>query len=129
MTHILALDAAWTSRQPTGVTLLRREAERVACLAVAPSCQAFGKLADGRPVRWDEKHKGAAIDVNWLLEQARRFDGVNEIDVVAVDMPLVPCHSLIFGYSRFNLARAACGVNCQSMPVWAALRCSDQALA
>jgi predicted RNase H-like nuclease len=88
MTHILALDAAWTSRQPTGVALLRREAERAVCLGLAPSCRAFGELAGGRPVRWDQKHKGVAIDVDWLLEQARRFNGVEEIDAVAVDMPL-----------------------------------------
>ena len=88
MTHILALDAAWTNRQPTGVALLRRESERTTCLALAPSCRAFGELARGRPVRWDEKQHGSAIDMSWLLEQAGRFAGVDEVEVVAVDMPL-----------------------------------------
>jgi predicted RNase H-like nuclease len=88
VTHILALDAAWTRDQPTGVALLRREGGRAVCRAVAPSCAAFGALARGQPIRWGDTHRGAAIDVNWLIEQTSSFDGVRDIDVIAVDMPL-----------------------------------------
>jgi predicted RNase H-like nuclease len=78
----LGIDAAWSSRNPSGVALLGGTADCVRLLAVAASYADFLRIADV-PGPASTQTDG----VRSLLEAARRI-GDGEVDIVAVDMPL-----------------------------------------
>lgn len=90
MVSILAIDAAWTNDQPSGVALVTKNDEGIwTCRSVAPSYDSFIKLAHGRSVNWVESSfSGGIPDAKGLLNAASLLLGRRAIDLVTVDMPL-----------------------------------------
>ena len=88
MPVILALDAAWTETEPSGVALLAGRNRKWKCLCVAPSYEAFYACACGGRVDWGQpKFGGCSPDVGELLKAARAIAGA-DVNLVAIDMPL-----------------------------------------
>jgi len=88
MTTILALDAAWTTTQPTGVALAAARESGWQIVAVAPSYDAFVELAAGTPVDWNQRRfTGSAPSVPALLSAAESLAG-SAVDLVTIDMPV-----------------------------------------
>lgn len=85
---ILAIDAAWTVKQPSGVALLVNVGGRWRCAGLAPSYQQFEKLAAGEPVNWDSKPTGRRPDLDRLLAVCRQLLGGAQVSTIAMDMPL-----------------------------------------
>lgn len=89
MQAILAIDPAWTTKEPSGVALITGKGNRWECLALAPSYTAFYELTDGRPVDWRrEAHRGADPDPARLLKVAEKLSLTGKVDLITVDMPL-----------------------------------------
>ena len=88
MAGVLGIDAAWTEKEPSGVALIERSLGESRCVAVAPSYDSFLTLAQGVPVGWAVKSKGAVPDASRLVAVAKRLLEEQELSVVAVDMPL-----------------------------------------
>ncbi len=88
MTSVLALDPAWTVRQPSGVALLTETNGRWRCAGLAPSYGQFVALAERAMVDWDERPLGGAPDVDAILDTATRLLAQHAPEVVMVDMPV-----------------------------------------
>jgi len=87
MSTILGIDAAWTAGEPSGVALVRRQASRWHCVAVAPSYAAFRALAEGRAWDWSRPANGSAPDIPGLLQAATALAG-EAVTLVTIDMPI-----------------------------------------
>ena len=88
MTLILAIDAAWTNIEPSGVALLAANGSRWNCLSVAPSYNAFIDCARDAHIDWDRGNfRGSRPDVPELLRAVCTIAGT-DVDLVAVDMPV-----------------------------------------
>lgn len=88
MTIILALDAAWTATEPTGVALVASDGTGWRCVAVAPSYDSFLELANGVPVLWAQgPFLGSVSDIPKLLDAAQRLAN-SPVDLVTIDMPI-----------------------------------------
>lgn len=89
MTTILALDAAWTASEPSGVALVEGNQDvGWRCVAVAPSYHEFFAQAEGKETDWlSGKFGGAPPDVARLLETARSLAG-GPVDLITLDMPV-----------------------------------------
>ena len=88
MSALLGIDAAWTPNEPSGVSLLVKNAGGGwRCVGLAPSYQAFLDLAAGTPVDWKARPIGNRADVGELLAAGREL-AASSIDVVAIDMPV-----------------------------------------
>lgn len=95
MPVVLGIDAAWTTKEPSGVALVRGEGAEWRCLAVAPSYGAFLGLARGEAVDWDQRSfRAESADPAALLGASALLAG-SPVDIVAVDMPVatVPIES------------------------------------
>jgi predicted RNase H-like nuclease len=88
MTGVLGIDAAWTAKEPSGVALLAGSSGKWRCVTVTPSYDSFLALAEGVPVDWTTKAKGAVPEADRLIAAAERLLGGGKIAVVTVDMPL-----------------------------------------
>ena len=89
MQAVLGIDTAWTSKNPSGVALIRtNEAGLWQHVGVAPSYDSFIKLAKGIPVNWDETPKGGGPEPERLLEAAEKLLCGGQVTVVSIDMPL-----------------------------------------
>jgi hypothetical protein len=85
---ILAIDAAWTCTEPSGVVLLAQNGAAWNCLCVAPSYEAFLDCARGMQVDWIRGNfRGSRPDVPDLLRAAHALAGT-DVDLVALDMPI-----------------------------------------
>lgn len=88
MTIILALDAAWTATQPTGVALVGSDGAGWRSVAVAPSYDSFLDLANGVPVLWTQgPFPGSVPDIPKLLDAAKRLANA-PVNLVTIDMPI-----------------------------------------
>jgi predicted RNase H-like nuclease len=87
MTAVLAIDAAWTATEPSGVALVSSTASRWRCVAATASYDAFIGLAAGLPSSWTASFTGQAPDVSRLLSAAQHLVGA-PVDLVAIDMPI-----------------------------------------
>lgn len=77
---VLGIDAAWTSHNPSGVSLWQRRQGRWKCVRVSPSYAAFsGTIAE------PDCHQ---VDVKKILSTCRSLIGDCPIAVVGVDMPI-----------------------------------------
>lgn len=86
---ILAIDAAWTNTEPSGVALMERTGADWRCLAVAPSYDSFLRIAEGQSVDWsDRRFLGTEADVGRLLLAAQALSGGKQVDIVTLDMPV-----------------------------------------
>jgi predicted RNase H-like nuclease len=85
---VLGIDAAWTEKEPSGVALIEGSQGDWRCVAVTPSYGSFLALAEGTPVDWNAKSRGALPDVGRLVAAAERLLGGRQLTVVTVDMPL-----------------------------------------
>jgi predicted RNase H-like nuclease len=85
---VLGIDAAWTEKEPSGVALVEGSQEGWRCVAVTPSYDSFLALAEGTPVDWTTKIRGALPDVGRLVAAAETLLGGRQLTVVTVDMPL-----------------------------------------
>ena len=88
---VLALDAAWTATQPTGVALVHEDApERWRCAALAPCYPSFQRSGGGVPVDWSRAGQGSEPDADKLLSAARLLlpAGAHHVITVSVDMPV-----------------------------------------
>lgn len=91
MTTILALDAAWTATEPTGVALVTSAGPGWRAVAVAPSYDSFLALADGTSVRWTQaRFSGSVPDIPKLLDAAQRLAN-SPVNLVTIDMPIATC--------------------------------------
>lgn len=90
MHTILAIDAAWTTTQPSGVALLKQQAGQWYCVALAPSYQQFYQLAMGQEVDWQQMPGGEAPDISRLIQSCRQLlnDDMQTPTVITVDMPV-----------------------------------------
>jgi predicted RNase H-like nuclease len=84
---VLGIDAAWTAHQPSGVALVKRNAEGWSCVALAPSYASFLTLANGTAIDWSARAHGDRPDMAALLTAAERLTG-RPVDLLAFDMPL-----------------------------------------
>lgn len=88
MTVILAIDAAWTNTEPSGVALVAGNNNIWRCLCVAPSYNAFLAYAKNVPIDWESgRFVGSMPQVPCLLAAAQEIAGT-DIDLVALDMPI-----------------------------------------
>lgn len=88
MTVLLAIDAAWTETEPSGVALVASTGAGWRCLAAAPSYGSFFSLASGIPMDWAQsRFSGTPPEVPRLLEAARSLASA-PVDLVTVDMPI-----------------------------------------
>jgi predicted RNase H-like nuclease len=88
MPVVLGIDAAWTAKEPSGVSLLSEQDGRWTCLAVAPSYGSFLEFAAGHAVDWTRpRYPGSSPDAKALLDASREL-ARSEVDLVAVDMPV-----------------------------------------
>jgi predicted RNase H-like nuclease len=85
---VLGIDAAWTEKEPSGVALLEGSSGNWRCVAVTPSYDFFLSLAEGVPVDWSIKSRGAVPDASRLVTAAEQLLNGQKLGVVAVDMPL-----------------------------------------
>jgi predicted RNase H-like nuclease len=86
---VLGIDAAWTEKEPSGVALIEGSPQvGWRCVAVTPSYDSFLALAEGTPVDWTTKSRGALPDVGRLVAAAETLLGGRQLTVVTVDMPL-----------------------------------------
>ena len=85
---ILAIDAAWTAEQPSGVALVRLQGSRWRCIALAPCYRSFIETATDIATDWSvSRFPGGEPDIPRLLEAAERLAG-RSVDLVTIDMPL-----------------------------------------
>lgn len=85
---ILAIDAAWTASQPSGVALVQQRGSRWRCIALAPSYRSFTEQAEGIVGEWSvSRFQGSEPDIHGLLEAAERLAG-HPPDLVTIDMPI-----------------------------------------
>jgi len=88
MSVILAIDAAWTESEPSGVAVAISSGGRWRCIAVAPSYEAFLALSNGSDVDWiARRFNGSMPEVISLLDAASRLGGAR-VDLVTIDMPI-----------------------------------------
>lgn len=88
MRAILAIDAAWTDRAPSGVALVQETSDGWRCLAVAPSYEEFLAQSRGHAMDWGaSRFAGSAPDVAKLLQASRAIAGT-DVDLVTIDMPV-----------------------------------------
>lgn len=88
MTTILAIDAAWTANEPSGVALIKSSNSAWRCVAIAPSYDSFHSLANGIPVQWvNGPFIGAAPNIPRLLQDANKLAGA-DVGLITVDMPM-----------------------------------------
>jgi predicted RNase H-like nuclease len=87
MASILAIDAAWTAFEPSGIALLHGEEGDWRCQAVAPSYEQFVDLVNGSRVDWTARPTGNEPAVEEWLRIAEHLNGA-PVDLVTVDMPL-----------------------------------------
>ncbi|MFK5950933.1 MAG: DUF429 domain-containing protein [Methylococcales bacterium] len=88
MLSILAIDAAWTENEPTGVALLKEDKGLWICAALAPSYNDFYNLAKGIPVNWEAKPQGELPNIELLLKCGESLLGTDSISLITVDMPV-----------------------------------------
>lgn len=89
MTSVLAIDAAWTAGEPSGVALLQQVQGAWHCAALAPSYADFVGLSQGTPVNWTApKVFGSKPNVPLILQAATLLLGGHPPDLVAIDMPI-----------------------------------------
>lgn len=90
MPAILAIDAAWTLTEPSGVALVRSNGTAWHSAAVAPSYEAFSALSFGGNVNWSQtSFRGSAPDASAILAAAQRLLGPG-VDLITIDMLLQP---------------------------------------
>lgn len=88
MTTILAIDAAWTATEPSGVAVVSSTDSGWHCVAVAPNYGDFLSLVGGTAVPWTGgRPSGSPPNVPRLLATARTLAG-SDVDLVVVDMPV-----------------------------------------
>ena len=86
---VLAIDAAWTVTEPSGITLLDGTGCDWTCLALAPSYEGFIQLSRGFPLSWGTRSiRGCSPNVVDLLQAARIFLDGRQPDLVTIDMPI-----------------------------------------
>lgn len=89
MQTILAIDPAWTTKEPSGIALVAGIGNRWECFALAPSYAAFYDLAGGKSVDWGNGlHQGAEPEPDRLLNVAKELSPTGRVDLIAIDMPL-----------------------------------------
>ncbi|MCF3627690.1 DUF429 domain-containing protein [Thalassospiraceae bacterium LMO-SO8] len=88
MTAILAIDAAWTTTNPSGVAVVSHHGGSWRCRGISPSYEAFYRLPDGEAPDWSAKHVDRGPEPDRLISVAQRMVGNVAIEVVTVDMPL-----------------------------------------
>lgn len=88
MRSVLGIDAAWTARGSSGVSLVAEEGSGWHCVAVAPSYDSFIALAGGKPIRWERKHLDTIPNVDALIAACRQLLRGRDPTVVAADIPL-----------------------------------------
>jgi predicted RNase H-like nuclease len=84
MTLVLGIDAAWSSKNPSGVALVAIGPGKPHLIRAAPSYEHF--VQNVPPEHWDEKLAPSASFSDLLAEAAKIVD--DRVGVVAVDMPL-----------------------------------------
>lgn len=85
---ILAIDAAWTEKEPSAVALLQQVGEHWHCRALAPSYAQFTALAEGAAVNWVDKPVGQPPNLQHLLDTAHQLLGKQSVSLITVDMPV-----------------------------------------
>ena len=85
---ILAIDAAWTASQPSGVALVQQRGNGWRCIALAPSYQSFMEMTAATAIDWAvTRFPGSEPDISRLLEAAGELAG-RSVDLVTLDMPV-----------------------------------------
>jgi predicted RNase H-like nuclease len=88
MPAVLAIDAAWTAKQPSGVALVRSNGGEWRCEAVAPSYESFIALSMGQQVDWSQPtFRGSVPNADSVLTSAEQILG-SPVDLVTIDMPV-----------------------------------------
>ena len=82
---VLGIDAAWTSKNPSGVALAVRHNNNWSLQAVTDCYESFYRLQDDTNETF--RPSGSELDVDKILQTAREIAG-KEIDLIAIDMPL-----------------------------------------
>jgi predicted RNase H-like nuclease len=117
MNSVLAIDAAWTASEPSGVALIvERKPREWECVAVAPSYAAFIDQARGTEVTWNApKFRGSTPNPKELIEAATRLVGDGQGPTVAtVDMPMATVPITVRRASDDEISRLFGGRGCSA---------------
>ena len=88
MSVILAIDAAWTESEPSGVSVIASSGSTWRCVAAAPSYESFLALSKGIDVDWTARRFNSSMpEVTSLLDAATLLGGA-PVDLVTIDMPV-----------------------------------------
>ena len=87
MSCILAIDPAWTERNPSGVCVLYEQDGLWRCGGVAPSYGQFIQLGENQLVNWAENPPAGTPPVPELITAATTIAGVPPT-LVVIDMPV-----------------------------------------
>ncbi len=85
---VLGIDAAWTTREPSGISLLAQTDSGWMCMGLAPSYEQFMALAEGKAVDWSQRPQGSEPDLEMLVQAAQQLISPVKVGVIAVDMPV-----------------------------------------
>ena len=88
MNSILAVDAAWTADNPSGICLLKEENDQFICVALTPSYDNFYEFAEGIEIDWDKEPVGNLPDVTHLLKSSSSLLNDQNVSLITVDMPI-----------------------------------------
>lgn len=88
MSVILAIDAAWTRTEPSGVALVEKVDDNWRCTGLAPSYTQFYDLAEDKTVDWSNKPAGEQPNIAQLLNAANRMLSGQTVSLITVDMPV-----------------------------------------
>ena len=111
---VLALDAAWTNKQPTGLAVLVGNNENWRCAALAPSYESFLTLAAHQAIDWNGSFRGSEPNIAALLAAATKLADSQSVDLVTIDMPVATC--LIEGRREADnaVSKRFGGMNCST---------------
>lgn len=87
MTTILGIDAAWTTKRPSGVAVVQQQGTRWKCIAIAPSYASFIELAQSRSPDWTRSPSGSSPNPHKLLCASTRLAGETPA-LITLDMPV-----------------------------------------
>jgi predicted RNase H-like nuclease len=115
MATILAIDAAWTQHEPSGVALVSKHNGLWRCVAVAPSYASFIALSENTAVDWQAtRFAGNIPQPTFLLSASQLIAKVNDVDLVTVDMPVATAPIQQRRRADNEISRQFGGVGCSA---------------
>ncbi|MCD6217644.1 DUF429 domain-containing protein [bacterium] len=114
MVAILGIDAAWTSKQPSGLALVEQKSGRWLCRGIAPSYLSFITLSYGKAIDWHSRPTGSMPNAKAILDASKRILHNKPVDIVTVDMPISTVEFSSRRIADEKVSRAFGGLGCST---------------